>query len=231
MLRTSRFSRAQVAIYHGPLPRARPACSARITPLDWPRVAATMCVCCSAAGTLLLRAERVILVRAGHPTWLCGAAVLVSALTGWPAAGAGRGAARRRDGPGTAVRGVPGLPSAHPGYGRTRCADLACYVLQDWRVLSRDVSGPVRGRVRLGPKGGGKAMSDVTRLRKDHPLWHIHTTWACAGSGPDRCGLRSSRAGVTVRAWTAQALARRITEEDRRLATRNEPGELHPHVL
>jgi hypothetical protein len=64
-------------------------------------------------------------------------------------------------------------------------------------------------------------MSDVARLRKDHPLWHIDTAWACAGSGPDRRGLRASRAGVMVRAWTAQALARRIAEENHRLATRN----------
>jgi hypothetical protein len=41
------------------------------------------------------------------------------------------------------------------------------------------------------------------------------------GERSDRRGLRASRAGVTVRAWTAQALARRITEEDRRLATRS----------
>jgi hypothetical protein len=68
---------------------------------------------------------------------------------------------------------------------------------------------------------GGTAMSDVAKLRKDHPLWHIATTWACAGSGPDRRGLRASRAGVTVRAWTAQALDRRIAEENRRLATRS----------
>jgi hypothetical protein len=70
------------------------------------------------------------------------------------------------------------------------------------------------------PKGG-KAMSDVAKLGKDHPQWRIDTVWACAGSGPDRRGLRASRAGVTVRAWTAPALARRIAEENRRLATRN----------
>jgi hypothetical protein len=64
-------------------------------------------------------------------------------------------------------------------------------------------------------------MSDVAKLRKDHPCWHIDTVWACAGSGPDRRGLRASREGVTVRAWTAHALARRIAEENRRLATRN----------
>ena len=64
-------------------------------------------------------------------------------------------------------------------------------------------------------------MSEVTKLREDHPHWRIDTTWACAGSGPDRRGLRAWRAGVTVRAWTAPALARRIAEEDRRLATRN----------
>ncbi len=64
-------------------------------------------------------------------------------------------------------------------------------------------------------------MSDVAQLRRDHPRWHIGTAWACAGSGPDRCQLRASRAGVTVRAWTAQAPARRIAEQDRRLATRN----------
>ena len=64
-------------------------------------------------------------------------------------------------------------------------------------------------------------MSDVARLREDYPLWHIDTAWACAGNGPDRCGLQASRAGVTVRAWTTQALARRIAEENRRLATRN----------
>jgi len=64
-------------------------------------------------------------------------------------------------------------------------------------------------------------MSDVAKLREDHPLWHIDTAWTCAGNGPDRCELRASRAGVTVRAWTAQALARRIAEENRRLATRN----------
>jgi hypothetical protein len=64
-------------------------------------------------------------------------------------------------------------------------------------------------------------MSDVAKLRKDHPLWHIDTAWACAGSGPDRRGLRASRAGVTVCAWTEQALAGRIAEENRRLATRN----------
>jgi hypothetical protein len=64
-------------------------------------------------------------------------------------------------------------------------------------------------------------MSDVTKFREDHPLWHIDTAWICAGSGPDRCQLRASRAGVTVRAWTVQALARRIAEETRRLATRN----------
>jgi hypothetical protein len=63
-----------------------------------------------------------------------------------------------------------------------------------------------------GPKGG-KAMSEVAKLRNDHPHWHIDTVWACAGSGPDRRGLRASRAGVTVRAWTAHALARRIAEE------------------
>jgi len=64
-------------------------------------------------------------------------------------------------------------------------------------------------------------MPDVTKLREDHPLWHIDTAWIGAGSGPDRYELRASRAGVTVRAWTAQALARRIAEENRRLATRN----------
>ena len=64
-------------------------------------------------------------------------------------------------------------------------------------------------------------MSDVAQLRQDHPHWHIDTVWACAGSGPDRRGLRASRAGVTVRAWTPRALARRIAEENRRLATRN----------
>jgi hypothetical protein len=64
-------------------------------------------------------------------------------------------------------------------------------------------------------------MPDVTQLREDHPLWHIDTAWIGAGSGPDRYELRASRAGVTLRAWTAQALARRITEENRRLATRN----------
>ncbi len=64
-------------------------------------------------------------------------------------------------------------------------------------------------------------MSDVAKLREDHPRWHIDTVWACAGSGPDRRGLRASRAGITVRAWTAPALARRIAEENRRLATRN----------
>jgi hypothetical protein len=68
---------------------------------------------------------------------------------------------------------------------------------------------------------GGKAMSEVTKLRQDHPHWHIGTAWICAGSGPDRCQLQATRAGVTVRAWTAQALARRIAEENRRLATRN----------
>jgi hypothetical protein len=64
-------------------------------------------------------------------------------------------------------------------------------------------------------------MPDVAKLREDHPLWRIDTAWIGAGSGPDRYELRASRAGVTVRAWTAQALARRITEENRRLATRN----------
>jgi hypothetical protein len=64
-------------------------------------------------------------------------------------------------------------------------------------------------------------MSDVLKLRNDHPRWRIDTVWACAGSGPDRRGLRASRAGVTVRAWTAHGLARRIAEENRRLATRN----------
>jgi len=68
---------------------------------------------------------------------------------------------------------------------------------------------------------GAKAMSEVTKLREDHPHWRIDTAWTCAGSGPDRCELRASRAGITVRAWTAQALAHRIAEENRRLATRN----------
>jgi hypothetical protein len=64
-------------------------------------------------------------------------------------------------------------------------------------------------------------MSDVATLRKDYPHWHIDATWCCAGNGPDRRGLRASRAGVTIRAWTAQTLARRIADENRRLATRN----------
>ena len=68
---------------------------------------------------------------------------------------------------------------------------------------------------------GAKAMSEVTKLREDHPHWRIDTAWTCAGSGPDRCELRASRAGITDRAWTAQALAHRIAEENRRLATRN----------
>jgi len=71
-----------------------------------------------------------------------------------------------------------------------------------------------------GPEGGA-AVSEVAKLRKDHPLWRIDTVWTCAESGPDRRGLRASRAGVTVRAWTGPALARRIAEENRRLATRN----------
>jgi hypothetical protein len=64
-------------------------------------------------------------------------------------------------------------------------------------------------------------MSDVAKLREEHPHWRIDTAWTYAGNGPDRRELRASRGGVTVRAWSAQALARRIAEENRRLATRN----------
>jgi len=64
-------------------------------------------------------------------------------------------------------------------------------------------------------------MSDMAKLRAEHPHWRIDTAWTCAGNGPDRCELRASRGGVTVRAWSARALARRIVEQNRRLATRN----------
>lgn len=64
-------------------------------------------------------------------------------------------------------------------------------------------------------------MSELVRLREDHPYWRIYATWAGAASGPDRRILRAGRAGVTVQAWSAEALARRIAEQDRRLATRN----------
>ena len=84
------------------------------------------------------------------------------------------------------------------------------------RVLSRECICAVCCGTR-----GAKAMSEVTKLREDHPHWRIDTTWTCAGNGPDRRELRASRAGITVRAWTAQALAHRIAEENRRLATRN----------
>ena len=83
-------------------------------------------------------------------------------------------------------------------------------------VLPREASA----RCAVGTRGA-KIMSDVTKLREDHPHWRIDTAWTCTGSGPDRCELRASRAGITVRAWTAQALAHRIAEENRRLATRN----------
>jgi hypothetical protein len=64
-------------------------------------------------------------------------------------------------------------------------------------------------------------VSDLAQLRKDHPHWHIDAAWACASSGPDRRTLRACRAGVTVQAGNAEALARRIAEENRRLAARN----------
>ena len=64
-------------------------------------------------------------------------------------------------------------------------------------------------------------MLDLANLRKEHPHWRIDAVWACASSGPDRCMFRACRAGVTVQAWSAIALARRIAEENSRLATRN----------
>jgi hypothetical protein len=64
-------------------------------------------------------------------------------------------------------------------------------------------------------------MSDLARLREDHPYWRIHATWASAASGPDRRQFQARRAGVTVQAWSAAALAERIAEQDRQLATRN----------
>jgi hypothetical protein len=62
---------------------------------------------------------------------------------------------------------------------------------------------------------------DLANLRKEHPHWRIDAVWACTSSGPDRCMFRACRAGVTVQAWSAAALARRIAEENRRFATRN----------
>jgi hypothetical protein len=64
-------------------------------------------------------------------------------------------------------------------------------------------------------------VSDLAKLRDDHPYWRIDAAWTCASNGPDRRRLRACRAGVSVQAWTAEALARRIAEENRRLATRN----------
>lgn len=64
-------------------------------------------------------------------------------------------------------------------------------------------------------------MSDLARLRENHPHWRIDAAWAGTASGPDRRKFRACRAGVTVQAWSAAALARRIAEQDRRLATRN----------
>jgi hypothetical protein len=123
-------------------------------------------------------------------------------------------------GPAGMAPGNGGTRGARPSGGRTPAA--AGHAGPSLGVLRR--AGLARftlgGCIRAVAKGG-KAMSEVAKLRNDHPHWHIDTVWACAGSGPDRRGLRASRAGVTVRAWTAQALARRIAEENRRLATRN----------
>jgi hypothetical protein len=55
---------------------------------------------------------------------------------------------------------------------------------------------------------------DLTKLRRDHPAWKIGSAWASAGSGPDARRLWASRDGVTLSAWTADALARDIRREE-----------------
>ncbi len=126
------------------------------------------------------------------------------AAPSWPSCPPAYSAPRQHNRPG-AVPGVLGQPRLT----RPRPGTLS----QAWDVTSCGAGAfHLEGCIRAVCRGlkGGRAMSEVAKLRKDHPRWHIDTVWACAGSGPDRRGLRASRAGVTVRAWTVPVLARRI---------------------
>jgi hypothetical protein len=55
---------------------------------------------------------------------------------------------------------------------------------------------------------------DIDRLRADHPLWRIGTTWATVNTGPDPRRLTATREGVLLSAWTAAELSAKIAAEE-----------------
>jgi len=57
-------------------------------------------------------------------------------------------------------------------------------------------------------------VTDIDRLKRDHPRWLIGSVWASAASGPDARRLVAVRDGIQVHAWTAAELSRLISHED-----------------
>ena len=57
-------------------------------------------------------------------------------------------------------------------------------------------------------------LTDIDRLKQDHPGWFIGSVWASAASGPDARRLVATRNGIQVHAWTAAELSRLIRHEE-----------------
>jgi hypothetical protein len=51
------------------------------------------------------------------------------------------------------------------------------------------------------------AADDLTRLRAQHPGWHIGTVWISAATGPDARRLDATRDGIRLHAWSAAELS------------------------
>jgi hypothetical protein len=56
------------------------------------------------------------------------------------------------------------------------------------------------------------AADDLTRLRAQHPGWHIGTVWISAATGPDARRLDATRDGIRLHAWSAAELSAGISE-------------------